>query len=448
MMVESIQMKPASSNDGLQPLRELRPRSPKRSQVPASATWYGYYAGYADNFVADIVAALPGSAEMILDPWNGSGTTTAVATAASLGSRGFDINPAAVVIATARLLQSDVAGSMASLTEEILSSASANSDLPADSDLLHSWFSPHSVGLLRSLERRTFQLLVAADARDRAIDSVGGISALAAVFYLGLFRTIRTLLDPFLGSNPTWIRRNINPRNRLRPRQDTIHQKFRQAMETLTALVESSSQVYPDKNCPSSIALASSTDLPLEDGSVDAVITSPPYCTRIDYVVATLPELAVLGLQADELKGLRDRMIGTPTIPGRELETDFLADCPMSEQLLQEITAHESKASNGYYRKFFLGYLRGMNESIAEISRVAHSGAPVVFVVQDSYYKEIRVDLASLIGEMAEVQGLTAVADHNFEVVARRNYATINPRSRVYRESTPATESVLIMAGE
>lgn len=441
-------MKLASSHGDLQPLRELRPSSPKRSHVPASAAWYGYYAGYADNFVADIVAALPGDAETVLDPWNGSGTTTAVSTAASLSSKGFDMNPAAVVIAKARLLQSDVAGSISSLTEEILSSASDDPDVPATSDLLHVWLSPQSVGHIRSLERRTFELLVTPEGQDRAVDSVEDISALAALFYLGLFRMIRTLLVPFLGSNPTWIRRNISPRNRLRPRQETLHQKFRQAMEALTTLVEASSQEYSDKHCPSSIALGSSTDLPLETNSVDAVITSPPYCTRIDYVVATLPELAVLGLQVDELKTLRDKMIGTPTIPAVELETDFLASCSLGTQLLNDISAHESKASNGYYRKFFLGYLSGMNESLAEVNRVVRRGSPVVFVVQDSYYKEIRVDLASIIGEMAEAHGLYTVADHNFEVIARRNYATINPRSRVYRDSTPATESVLIMAGE
>jgi hypothetical protein len=164
-------------------------------------------------------------------------------------------------------------------------------------------------------------------------------------------------------------------------------------------------------------------------------------------VVATLPELAVLGLRADEIKHLRDQMVGTPTVPALDLETDFLASCETANTLLRNISAHESKASNGYYRKFFLGYLNGMNESLAEVSRVTRPGAPVVFVVQDSYYKEIHVDLASIIREMAAAQGLTAVADHNFEVVARRNYATINPRSRVYRDSTPATESVLILAG-
>jgi hypothetical protein len=441
-------MAPANGNDDLRALRELQPSSPKRSSGPGSTAWYGYYAGYADKFVADIVTALPKSAEMVLDPWNGSGTTTAIATAASLSSRGFDMNPAAVVIAKARLLRSDVVGSIASLTEEILTSVPHAPPSVDETDLLLTWFSPQSASHIRALERRVYQLLVSAGSDERAIATVENVSALAALFYLGLFRTIRTLVSPFLGSNPTWIRRSIPSRNRLRPRQATIHSSFRDATSDLIALAETSSQDYPESNCPSSIDVASSTNLPLPDSSVDAVITSPPYCTRIDYVIATLPELSVLGLRPEELKTLRDEMIGTPTISSRESDAaEFLTNSPTAERLLTDIVGHASKASGGYYRKFFLGYLGGLDESLAEIGRVSRPGAPVIFVVQDSYYKEIHIDLASIIAEMAEAHSLSRVADHNFEVIARRNYATINPRSRVYRESTPATESVLIMAG-
>jgi SAM-dependent methyltransferase len=434
--------------DPLAALRDLEPSNPKRRPVSESASWYGYYAGYADKFVADIVAALPQAAKTVLDPWNGSGTTTAVATAASLGSKGFDINPAAVTIAKARLLRSDVAGSIASLTDEIIDSAVKHPEPAESSDFLLTWFSVASAGHVRSLERRIHKLLVETEGTSRAITAVDDLSALAALFYLGLFRTVRTLLSPFLGSNPTWVRRNIQSRNRLRPNCDTIHQVFQHTMGELAGLAKASAHSYSEGNCPYSIGVASSTTLPLDDHSVDAVITSPPYCTRIDYVIATLPELAVLGLHASELKKLRDSMIGTPTIPAKDLSAEFLTGCKKGEELLERITGHDSKASGGYYRKFFLGYLRGMDESLAEIRRVSRPGAPVVFVVQDSYYKEIRVDLAGVIREMAEAHGLSAVADHNFEITARRNYATINPRSRAYRDSTPAIESVLILAGD
>ena len=56
---------------------------------------------------------------------------------------------------------------------------------------------------------------------------------------------------------------------------------------------------------------ASSLQLPVASGSIDAAISSPPYCTRIDYVKATLPELAVIGYpNGNVTRRLREMMIG------------------------------------------------------------------------------------------------------------------------------------------
>lgn len=391
----------------------------------------------------DIVGVLPDGDLTILDPWNGSGTTTAVATRQSLRSKGFDMNPAAVVIAKARVLRSDVAASIASLTDEILNSSSVEGDPVRSNDLLMTWLAPSAAEYIRSLEVRIRQLLIGANVA-RTIDSADQISSLAALFYLGLFRTVRTLLAPFVGSNPTWIRRNVAPRNRLRPSSGVVDNLFRTAMSDLTLLVKKSSNAYDDKHSPCHISVGTSAALPLDANSIDAVITSPPYCTRIDYVVATLPELAVLGLRLDELKSLRDKMIGTPTIPSG-VDEKTLSDCNRAIKLLDEITKHSSKASGGYYRRFFTQYLDGMYRSLAEIRRVTRNGSPAVLVVQDSFYKEIHIDLAAIMSDMAQNLGWAPIARQDFPVIPRRNYATINPRSQAYREKTQATESVLVM---
>lgn len=47
----------------------------------------------------------------------------------------------------------------------------------------------------------------------------------------------------------------------------------------------------------------------IEDGSVDCVITSPPYCNRYDYTRTYALELAFLGVGEDELKALRQSLL-------------------------------------------------------------------------------------------------------------------------------------------
>ena len=88
-------------------LKSAQIASPKRKPGEKS-DWYGYYAGYSADFVRDTLATIVDSdtesSMRVLDPWNGSGTTTAVAAAQGYEAVGLDRNPALVTIAKARHL--------------------------------------------------------------------------------------------------------------------------------------------------------------------------------------------------------------------------------------------------------------------------------------------------------------------------------------------------------
>jgi len=78
--------------------------SPKQTTAERHSSLFPYYAGFSEAFVRDALDALQATADQIvLDPWNGSGTTTAVAKQGGLTSIGIDINPALAVVARARL---------------------------------------------------------------------------------------------------------------------------------------------------------------------------------------------------------------------------------------------------------------------------------------------------------------------------------------------------------
>jgi hypothetical protein len=421
--------------------------SPKLNPATSAQGWYPYYAGYADSFVAKIVESLPADVGTILDPWNGSGTTTSVATAQGLKSRGLDLNPAAVVIAKARLLGADVVDSLVPLAAEIVSRAERDREPnESEADSLSLWFQPRAARFIRAIERRIYRVLVDSSGAGRAIDRDGliGLSPLAAFFYLALFRTVRPSLRVYRGSNPTWIRSRIPWRNRLNPTSARLADRFQNQVSCLATSV-SVSGFGKHSSQLSTLGCESSTSLSIADTSIDAVITSPPYCTRIDYVIATLPELAVMGIKLSEIKPLRDRMIGTPTIQQEREESDEekLIAGPISANLLRQIRAHSSKASSGYYAKFYRQYFRTMRASLAEISRVTRDAAPLVMVAQDSFYKDIHVDLPTVLDELATEQGWSRVGFQHYSV---RNFASINRRSRNYRDATSATEAVLLFS--
>src|SRR5690349_13474364 len=96
--------------------------SPKRTSTSNSG-WSGYfpyYAGYPERFAQQLLeSAGLRHGSSVFDPWNGSGTTTYVASRLGLAAQGVDVNPAMVVVARARLLPCSEADSLSPIAREI-----------------------------------------------------------------------------------------------------------------------------------------------------------------------------------------------------------------------------------------------------------------------------------------------------------------------------------------
>src|SRR5438309_4647499 len=97
-------------------------RSPKRrSGVGESrANWFRYYADFSVGFVEDVIVHLDlADGATLLDPWLGGGTTAEVATAKGFRVRGYDVNPAMLLVARARTLPTRAANQIPILAELI-----------------------------------------------------------------------------------------------------------------------------------------------------------------------------------------------------------------------------------------------------------------------------------------------------------------------------------------
>jgi SAM-dependent methyltransferase len=437
-----------------------KPRTPKLPGEPRAGTrsWYKYYAGFSADFVRDVFGDLGlGADGLVIDPWNGSGTTTAVADELGVRAWGGDINPAMVVIAKARLLGWRVRPSEISLCDAIIeSSRSPVLSQSGGDEPLRSWFRGEAASQVRALERAIASLLdPGSSSGELAVSRVGVLSPLAAFFYLALFRTVRRLLKPFRCNNPTWIRRPKDDHHRLFPTPQTIHEFFRRNVKRMID-IDAKASTGPgfraashlpqepsssDLSCPvdsrsgPTLVVAKSTDLPFVANSVAAVISSPPYCTRIDYAVATSPELAILGLREAGLRELREAMIGSSTVRADEpnIDSRWGKTC---RNFLTTIKRHRSKASATYYLRNHLQYFDGLFRSLRELDRVLRPGAPCVLVVQDSHYKEIHNDLPTITIEMTRSLGWELGEDHR--------YQSTRHVGRLHR-GTQAIEAALIL---
>jgi hypothetical protein len=415
--------------------------NPKRAKGAGTLkeAWFDYYAGFSAAFVRTVLEhLLPDGEGQVLDPWNGSGTTTTTARELGVSSAGLDINPVMAVVAKAKLLAPGVQESLIPLAQEIIAKSRAtHCDLSPDEPLLE-WFSPAGARGIRSLEQAIRKLLTPLKPSESLTteETLDAVSDLAAFFMVALFRTVRSFVARFQATNPTWIKSPGTVWERVRPKATTTAEAF---LHYVNAMIGGIVPVVRDTTA--TISLGSSEHLPLPSASVQAVVSSPPYCTRIDYAVATKPELAVLGcpLRTD-FEALRRRMLGGPVVSTNQHRPDKSWG-PACLKLLKQVRSHPTKGSENYYYKLFVQYYGSIRRSLEEIDRTLVANGHCVLVVQDSHYKEVHVDVARHITEMALDMGWSLEKRLDFET--RLVMARLNPKAQKYRNHSGATESVL-----
>ena len=140
------------------------------------------------------------------------------------------------------------------------------------------------------------------------------------------------------------------------------------------------------------------TALGLQAGSVDAVITSPPYATALPYIdTDRLSLMAVIGMPSNSRKTVEVALTGSREISIRtrsEIE-DLLfsqaADDVLPKELVRELRSIRSAnvASNAGFRRLnmpslLFRYFSDMRANIANVARLLKPGARAYYVVGDS----------------------------------------------------------------
>ncbi len=421
----------------------LSVQSPKRDRQ-ARTGWEGffpYYAGYPETFARKIIESSDLKAgSLIFDPWNGSGTTTFAAAQLGFKAIGLDLNPVMVIVSRARILPFSEADALQPLSRAIL--ASADYSICADSsDPLLNWFDRNATNTIRAIERSVCEQLVGTLTISQNGINLDKLSSIAAAFYVALFAVCRDLTRSFQSSNPTWLKLAKAGERRISLRRSSIERRFQQHIDEM-ANVLSGKLVEAARDCfPAEIMLADSTSSTLPKESVDFILTSPPYCTRIDYTAATRVELAVIApLVEENIIELGRNMIGSTRVPKREIQFEKSWG-PTCKRFLHQVKSHPSKASGGYYLRTHLDYFDKLARSIDAIVEVLQPSGAAILVVQDSFYKEVHNDLPTIAGEIAAGRGLVLKRRDDFYF--RRSMSGINKNSRTYGRKPGAVESVL-----
>jgi DNA modification methylase len=402
-------------------------------------SWYPYYAGYTEEFTRGVLRQLgQGEALTILDPWNGSGTTTRIAHEMGHKPIGVDLNPVANLIASARIVHPDDAAHVTGLAKRLARARPV--EIEGDDPLIP-WMARSVISQYRAIEARILAELATSHGGVAVRPKRGNLPPLAAFMLLALMHAARGAASLHHGTNPTWTTPGEGRRSTIR----TLGRKWVERIVEMSADLRATKMRGTPGPWTGQISLGDARKLPFGASGVDLVLTSPPYCTRIDYVVSSSFELAALGVGSDspEFVDLRRALMGTP-LARKGAAPELPARWPASlRRLLRSIRTHRSKASSSYYFKTFQQYFADAEKSLKELHRVLRPGGLALLVVQTSYYKELCVDLPSLYVDLGATLGFRG--DIAGQAAVHRALAQIHPHSLHHRKASQYREAVVAL---
>jgi SAM-dependent methyltransferase len=124
-----------------------------------------------------------------------------------------------------------------------------------------------------------------------------------------------------------------------------------------------------------SVEFGDARHLPLEDDSIDLVLTSPPYLNAIDYIRGHKLALVWLGYNVTELRNIRAEAIGAERAPNADLE-DAVDEIRRAIIDDDTITARHGKMVSRY--------AADVDALMSEVYRVLRPGGRAVLVVGNS----------------------------------------------------------------
>ncbi len=420
--------------------------SAKRSKNERSGVhaWHPYYAGYAESFVDSAIDFLNlDKSHLLLDPWNGSGTTALVSSRYGIQSLGFDVNPVMNIFSMAKsgfiLANEPRVRSLANEISQLLAEQTEK-NRSTDGDPLLDFMSP---SLCKSV-RTMFSLIESHSPRDARIsgqlastllEECSAANPIRSFLKAALFVTARKAAGYSGGSNPTWVKTlEEKPSVSCRTLSKSFLNQVNLMLEDLKG-----AQVKKDSVISHVAMYGDARQLPIRDNSIDAIITSPPYLTRIDYAMSTRPELLLLANE-NELRKTREMTMGAPVIVDKSIVPTKVWG-KICNSLLSAVREHPSKAARSYYFPNIVQYFRDAESSLRQIVRVLKPKSKALVVVQSSYFKEHEIELGEIFVEMCDQ--LNVKAKIVYRDVVKGHMAHVNSKSSQYKRDKVFYEDIV-----
>jgi hypothetical protein len=152
----------------------------------------------------------------------------------------------------------------------------------------------------------------------------------------------------------------------------------------------------------------------VESGSIDFILTSPPYLNALDYMRGHRMSLIWLGHRWSDLSRTRSASIGSERAP----------DEPLSDDLIHKLQSYMGELDQlpSRHRGMINRYVADLHSMAKEVSRVLRAGAPATFVMGDSCLKGVFISNSNGLVAAAELAGLHEVSRDVRELPQKHRY--------------------------
>lgn len=368
--------------------------------------WVPWIAGYSASFVDNVISARLAHRRtgLILDPFCGVGTTLLQATRRGFDAVGFEINPYPALAARVKLGAPNI-----KLTELDALLARLRKDcahwrtMPAPCDI--------AVPPLKS-RLPFFSPAVHA----QVLHLLNFIKSIENVLLADLFRTAFGAVmvsfsnysyEPSLTSRPAADKPTIEDADV----GQIMLTKLRQ-MRADIALLQEEARQRPFGTSRVINADFFSTDGEVDTGTVNLMITSPPYMNNYHYVRNTRPQLYWLNFisSPNEHRYLETNNFGQYWQTVRDadqMELNF--ENPLLEQILRRL--RETRVEKGAYggpgwANYIAAYFNDCSRFMARLKRVLARGGVGVIVIGNSIIQGIDIRTEEILGQIGAMQGL------------------------------------------
>ena len=344
------------------------------------------------------VQQLP-TGSVVLDPMMGSGTVVRVASDAGHRAIGCDVDPLAVLMTRVWTTPVDTYNLLAraeTLVEEARSLREEQVTLPwidedsETSQFIEYWFAPPQ----REQLRRLCVLL----ASSRSPEGDARRIALS-----------RTIITKDHGASLARDVSHSRPHRAFETNAYDVYSGFLQAARRLAKRFE---QEPPRGNAH--IVPGDARRLEIDDRSIDAVITSPPYLNAIDYLRGHRLSLVWLGYQVGNIRSIRAGSIGAERAPDANTDTTLAARVIRRMGITDQLPPRQ--------QRLLERYVLDLAVMLGEIHRVLKIGGRAVFVLGNSCVRGVFVRNSAAVSTLAREFG--------FEL-RHRSYRNL-PESRRY----------------